>query len=221
MTTWKANKDTALIIVDVQNDFCPGGALAVAGGDEIVPIINSLRDHFETVVVTKDYHPAGHSSFASSHDGVKAFTEIDMPYGPQMLWPDHCVQGTTGADFHNDLIVKDTDLIIQKGTNRNVDSYSAFFENDHKSSPVFSGGKTLTQTLEEKGISNIVVMGLAGDYCVAFTALDGLSEGFNVTVVQDAARSISADGEKSQYAKIESLGGKIVQAAELKASLGL
>lgn len=221
MTTWKANPDTALIIVDVQNDFCPGGALAVAGGDEIVPLINSLREHFETVVVTQDFHPAGHSSFASSHEGASTFTEIDMPYGKQMLWPDHCVQGTDGADFKKGAEVLPGDFVIQKGTSPDVDSYSAFFENDHKSSPKFADGKTLSETLKEKGIKTIVVVGLAGDYCVAFTALDGISEGFNVVVVQDATRSISEEGEMEKHMDIRRGGGQVVRSDKLAYALGL
>lgn len=221
MTTWKANKNTALIIVDMQNDFCPGGALAVAGGNDIVPLIKSLREHFETVVLTQDYHPAGHSSFASSHDGAQPFTEIDMPYGKQMLWPDHCVQGTEGAEFHEDLVLKETDLVIQKGKNPDIDSYSAFFENDKKTPTRFDDGKTLTDALTERRVKNLYLVGLAGDYCVGSTALDALKEGFNVTVIKDATRSINPESERNMDVAILKAGGKIIQSAELQASLSL
>lgn len=216
---WKASKDCALIIVDVQNDFMPGGNLGVPGGDQIVPLINFLRDQFEHVILTQDYHPAGHSSFASSHDGFVAFTEVQMEYGPQMLWPDHCVQGTKGAAFHQGLVIRPSDLILQKGTNIKIDSYSAFFENDHKLSPVLRTGKNLSQTLKDNFIQTIVVAGLAGDYCVAYTAIDGLHEGFKVVVVEDAMKSIDASGQILQNQKIRDAGGKVIRMADLQSAL--
>lgn len=225
--TWKANKDTALIIVDVQNDFIPGGSLAVGGGDEIIPLVNKLRTHFDCVVVTQDFHPAGHSSFASSHAGRAIMDTIDMPYGMQVLWPDHCVQGTSGADFHDDLVVKGTDLILQKGKNAGIDSYSAFLENDKVTPTRFDDGYTLAEKLKAKGITRFVAVGLAGDFCVGFTALDGLRSGFEVAVVKDATRSIGIPiGEHDTTdtlmdKEIIKAGGKIVQSADLQCALGL
>ena len=178
----------ALIVIDVQNDFCPGGALAVAGGDEIVPLVNRLIGEFEHVVLTQDWHPAGHSSFASTHDGRQPFETIDMPYGPQTLWPDHCVQGTKGAQFHPDLVWTRAELIIRKGFRKTIDSYSAFFENDHKT-PTGLGGY-----LKERGIGSITLVGLATDFCVAYSALDARKLGIEVTVELDACRGIDLGG---------------------------
>lgn len=227
MTTWKADKDTALIIVDVQNDFIPGGSLAVGGGDEIIPLVNSLRTHFDTVVITQDYHPAGHSSFASSHAGKAPMETVEMPYGTQVLWPDHCVQGTKGSAFHKDLLYEEGDLILQKGTNPAIDSYSAFLENDKVTSPTFMHGDTLAERLNAIDIKKIVVVGLAGDFCVGYTALDGLKAGFQVAVVKDATRSIGiplGGGETTETKMdkdIVAAGGKVIQSADLPAALGL
>ena len=176
----------ALLVIDVQNDFCPGGALAVAGGDEIVDGINALMTDFDAVVLTQDWHPAGHSSFASSHQ-AEPFSLTDMPYGPQVLWPDHCVQGTDGAAFHNDLRT-DADLIIRKGYNPDIDSYSAFFEND-KTTPTGLDGY-----LKTRGVTAVTLVGLATDYCVAYSALDAAKLGFDVTVRLDLCRAIDMDG---------------------------
>ncbi len=176
----------ALLVIDVQNDFCPGGALAVAGGDEIVDGINALMTDFDAVVLTQDWHPAGHSSFASSHQ-AEPFSLTDMPYGPQVLWPDHCVQGTGGAAFHNDLRT-DADLIIRKGYNPDIDSYSAFFEND-KTTPTGLDGY-----LKTRGVTAVTLVGLATDYCVAYSALDAAKLGFDVTVRLDLCRAIDMDG---------------------------
>lgn len=180
--------DTALIVIDVQNDFCPGGALAVAGGDEIVPLVNGLIDSLPHVVLTQDWHPAGHSSFASSHSGADPFSTIAMPYGEQTLWPDHCVQGTPGAAFHSDLQWTKAELVIRKGFRNAVDSYSAFFENDHTTPTGLAG------YLRERDISSLVMVGLATDFCVAYSALDAAKLGFNVTVLTDACRAIDLDG---------------------------
>lgn len=177
----------ALIVIDVQNDFCPGGALAVSGGDEIVAPINSLMDEFEAVILTQDWHPAGHSSFASSHPGKNPFDMTQMPYGPQVLWPDHCVQGTQGAAFHADLRT-DADLILRKGFRGSIDSYSAFFENDQKTPTGLKG------YLEARGIEKLTMVGLATDFCVHFSAVDAAKLGFDVTVRQDACRAIDLDG---------------------------
>lgn len=176
----------ALIVIDVQNDFCPGGALAVEGGDEIVPGINALMGDFETVILTQDWHPKGHSSFASSH-GAAPFSTTEMPYGTQVLWPDHCIQGTEGAAFHTDLRV-DGDLIIRKGYNPAIDSYSAFFENDHVTPTGLEG------YLRTRGIDTLTMVGLATDFCVNFSAVDAAKLGFTVTVRTDLCRAIDMDG---------------------------
>ena len=176
----------ALIVIDVQNDFCPGGALAVASGDEIVKGINDLMPEFDVVILTQDWHPAGHSSFASTHRAAP-FSEIKMPYGPQVLWPDHCVQGSKGAEFHSDLRT-DGDLIIRKGYNQDIDSYSAFFEND-KSTPTGLKGY-----LETRNIEKLTMAGLARDVCVNFSAVDAANLGFDVTVRTDLCRAIDMDG---------------------------
>lgn len=219
MTTVQFPNDTALINVDVQVDFCPGGALAVVNGDEIVPYINAIKKHFRLRVYTQDWHPEGHASFASSHPGAAVFSQIEMPYGPQILWPDHCVQGTTGANFHPDLEVGQNDLILQKGTNPQIDSYSGFFENDDKTQPRFPNGKTLTDTLRNSGIKRVVLTGLAYDYCVGWHALDARYEGFEVIVVRDATRSIAAESEQEMDEKLAAAGVKVIQSVELAAAL--
>ena len=177
----------ALIVVDVQNDFCPGGALAVAEGDQIVAGINAMMADFDAVILTQDWHPAGHSSFASSHVGKAPFELIDMPYGPQVLWPDHCVQGTDGAAFHADLDTR-ADLIIRKGFRSQIDSYSAFFENDQSTPTGLEG------YLRTRGITDLTMVGLALDFCVHFSAVDAARLGFRVTVDQDHCRAIDMDG---------------------------
>ncbi len=178
----------ALIVIDVQNDFCPGGALAVADGDVIIPEINTMMDEFPVVVLTQDWHPAGHSSFASSHSGKSPFDMIEMPYGPQVLWPDHCIQGSGGADFHSDLHLEPANMIIRKGLNPAIDSYSAFFENDKKTSTGLDG------YLKALGITHVTLVGLATDFCVHFSAVDAATLGFNVTLHQSACRGIDMDG---------------------------
>jgi len=178
----------ALLVIDVQNDFCPGGALAVEDGDSIVPIINRMMDDFDHVILTQDWHPAGHSSFASSHEGKTSFELVTMPYGQQVLWPDHCVQGTEGAAFHADLEVDRAELIIRKGFRPQIDSYSAFFENDHATPTGLAG------YLSERGITSLVLAGLATDYCVAYSAIDAKKRGFEAEVVLDACRGIDLDG---------------------------
>lgn len=178
----------ALIVIDVQNDFCPGGKLAVADGDVILPAVNGLIAAFDHVVLTQDWHPAGHSSFASSHPGNFPFQDIEMAYGPQTLWPDHCIQGTEGAAFHPALEWTKAELIIRKGFRADIDSYSAFFENDHKT-PTGLGGY-----LKERGIGAVTLCGLATDYCVAFSALDAAALGFQVEVRLEACRGIDLNG---------------------------
>lgn len=178
----------ALIIIDVQNDFCPGGALAVTEGDTIVAGINALMDSFAVKVLTQDWHPANHASFAANHPGADPFTLTQMPYGPQVLWPTHCVQGSNGARFHPDLKTDPADLIIRKGFRPEIDSYSAFFENDHQTPTGLEG------YLRTRGVSDLTLVGLATDYCVAYTAIDAAALGFNVTVRQDLCRAIDLDG---------------------------
>jgi nicotinamidase/pyrazinamidase len=178
----------ALIVVDLQNDFCPGGALAVTGGDEIVPLVNRLIGEFDHVILTQDWHPAGHSSFASSHSGADPFSTIEMPYGPQTLWPDHCVQGTKGAEFHADLEWTKAELVIRKGFRSAIDSYSTFFENDHETPTGLAG------YLRERGISDVTLVGLATDFCVAYSAIDAMRLGFKATVLMDACRAIDLGG---------------------------
>ena len=178
----------ALVVIDVQNDFCPDGTLAVSGGDEIVPRINNLIATHDHVVVTQDWHPAGHSSFASSHLGKVPFEIVEMPYGPQTLWPDHCIQGTKGAELHDQLEWPKAELLIRKGFRKAIDSYSAFFENDHKT-PTGLGGY-----LKERGIKSVTLCGLATDYCVAYSALDAAELGLKVTVELDACRAIDLGG---------------------------
>jgi nicotinamidase/pyrazinamidase len=177
----------ALLVIDVQNDFCPGGALAVAGGDEIVAGINTAMARFDAVILTQDWHPAGHSSFASTHDAAP-MSMMEMPYGPQVLWPDHCIQGTQGAAFHNQLHVDRADLIIRKGYNPAIDSYSAFFEND-KTTPTGLEGY-----LRTRGIDTLTLVGLATDFCVNFSAVDAAKLGFSVTVDLTLCRAIDFDG---------------------------
>jgi nicotinamidase/pyrazinamidase len=177
-----------LIVIDVQNDFCPGGALAVPGGDGIVPGINALMDDFAAVILTQDWHPAGHSSFASSHQDHAPYDMIEMPYGPQVLWPDHCVIGSNGAAFHPDLRTDPADLIIRKGFRPEIDSYSAFFENDHETPTGLEG------YLRTRGIEAVTLVGLATDFCVNFSAVDAARLGFRVTVVTSLCRAIDLEG---------------------------
>lgn len=181
-------RNKALIVVDVQNDFCPGGALAVQGGDEIIPLVNALIGEFDHVVLTQDWHPAGHSSFASSHPGQAPFAMIEMPYGPQTLWPDHCVQGTPGAEFHPDLVWTKAELVVRKGFRHAIDSYSTFFENDHDTPTGLAG------YLRERGLSDLTIVGLATDFCVAYSAIDAVRQGFSATVRLDACRAIDLGG---------------------------
>ena len=178
----------ALIVIDVQNDFCPGGALAVSGGDEIVAGINAHMTEFAAVILTQDWHPAGHSSFASSHPGKAPFEVAEMPYGAQVLWPDHCIQGTPGAAFHPGLETTRADAIIRKGMNPSIDSYSAFFENDHETPTGLDG------YLRTRGIDALTMVGLATDFCVNFSAVDAARLGYAVTVRRDLCRAIDLEG---------------------------
>ncbi len=178
----------ALVIIDLQNDFCPGGALAVEGGHDIVPLINQLMQRFENVVLTQDWHPADHSSFASQHKGRAPFESTEMPYGPQTLWPDHCIIGSKGAAFHPDLNVTAAQLIIRKGFRQAVDSYSSFFENDHRTPTGLAG------YLKERGLTKLTFAGLATDYCVAYSALDARKLGLGAEVLLGACRGIDLMG---------------------------
>jgi len=177
-----------LLVVDIQNDFCPGGALAVPRGDDVVPIVNRLAHRFSHVVLTQDWHPAGHQSFASSHVGHKPFDTVTVEYGSQILWPDHCVQGTSGAAFHRELDIPHAELILRKGYRRNIDSYSAFYENDHRTPTGLVG------YLRERALSRVFLAGLAFDFCVRYSAEDARREGFEVAVIADACRGIDIDG---------------------------
>ena len=186
------SEQDVLLVIDVQNDFCPGGALAVPGGDAVVPVINRLAQDFPHVVLTQDWHPRGHLSFASSHSGKSAFDTVEAPYGQQIVWPDHCVQGTTGAAFHPALDIPHAELILRKGFRREIDSYSAFFENDHKT-PTGLGGY-----LRERAFHRVFLCGLATDFCVRYSAEDAKSLGFDVAVIIDACRGIDSGGSLAE-----------------------
>jgi|SRR5687767_4952599 nicotinamidase/pyrazinamidase len=202
----------ALIVVDVQNDFCPGGALAVPRGDEVVPLINRLAARFENIVLTQDWHPRGHASFASSHPGKKPFETIELAYGAQVLWPDHCVQGTSGAGFHPELATERAQLVVRKGFHRDIDSYSGFLEADRETTTGLAG------FLKEKGFRQLYVCGLATDFCVAWTALDARATGFEVGVIDDACRAIDLDGSLARaWRELESAGVKRIGSGTLLA----
>ncbi len=203
----RANEDL-LLIIDVQNDFCPGGALAVADGDAVVPVINRLSRMFDHVVLTQDWHPAGHSSFASSHPGKAPFESVTMPYGPQTLWPDHCIQGTPGAAFHAELATDKAQLIIRKGFRAAIDSYSAFFEND-KTTPTGLAGY-----LRERGLKRVFLVGLATDFCVHYSAVDARRLGFAAIVVDNACRGIDLGGSMAA-AKAQGAEAGVERIAEL------
>ena len=180
--------DDVLLIIDVQNDFCPGGALAVADGDAVVPVINRLSERFGHVVLTQDWHPSGHSSFATSHPGSAPFATITMPYGQQTLWPDHCVQGTPGAAFHPQLVTERAELVIRKGFRGEIDSYSAFYENDRRTPTGLAG------YLRERGLQRIFLAGLATDFCVFYSAADARRLGFDTVLIEAGCRAIDLAG---------------------------
>lgn len=200
---------TAFLMIDIQNDFCPGGALAVAEGDRIVPRVNDLQHRFDVRVLTQDWHPADHASFADQHDGADPFSVIDVAYGPQVLWPAHCVQGTPGAAFHPDLSTVSADMIVRKGFRRAIDSYSAFFEND-KTTPTGLAGY-----LRERGVDSVVLAGLATDFCVFYSAVDAVAQGFSATVLTDCCRAIDLDG--SLAAALSDMKGKGVRMIDSRA----
>ena len=203
-------EDTALVLIDIQNDFCPGGALAVDKGDEIVVISNKIQEQFKIKIITQDWHPSTHKSFASNHEGKEPLSTVEMFYGQQVLWPNHCIQGTEGSKFHSKLITDSADLIIRKGFRPEIDSYSAFFENDQKTPTGLDG------YLKSRGVNKIYLCGLALDFCVYFSAIDGAELGYNVNVVQDACRAIDLDGslEKSLN-DMKSKGVKILSTSDL------
>jgi nicotinamidase/pyrazinamidase len=194
----------ALIMVDVQNDFLPRGALAVPEGDKVIPVLNSLQAQFDLVVATQDWHPEGHSSFASQHDGKKPFDEIEWRGGKQILWPDHCVQGSAGAEISDKLDTKRVEAVFRKGTDKLIDSYSGFYDNNREKSTA------LADYLRGKGIKQVFVGGLATDVCVYYTALDSLKEGFDTSLIIDACRGLSEDAVAEALQKIRSEGGHII-----------
>lgn len=203
----------ALLVVDVQNDFCPGGALAVPEGDAILPVVNHLIEAFDHVIQTQDWHPDGHHSFASAHEGKEPYDTVEMDYGEQVLWPDHCVQGTPGAAFHPDLNTTKTELIIRKGFRPEIDSYSAFYENDQETPTGLAG------YLRERGIDTLYVCGLATDFCVKWSALDGTKEDFTVHVIEDATRGIDQNGSLEQaWAEMKKAGVDVLTSDDLLAT---
>lgn len=204
--------EDALLVIDVQNDFCPGGALAVADGDQVIEPIHKIARDFRHVVLTQDWHPAGHSSFASSHPGRKPFEQMDLSYGPQTLWPEHCMQQTLGAEFHPALHLPQAELILRKGFRSEVDSYSAFFENDHTTPTGLAG------YLKERGLRRIFLAGLAYDYCVGYSALDARRLGVPAIVVRDACRAIDLRGSVAQTEReFARAGVDIIESAAISA----
>lgn len=200
----------ALLIVDVQNDFCPGGALAVKEGDEIIPIINKIAPQFDSIVLTQDWHPSDHSSFASMHEGKEPYETIQKDYGEQVLWPDHCVQNRGGSAFHKDLNTKEAQLIIRKGFRAEIDSYSAFYENDQKTVTGLSG------FLKDLNIDELYICGLATDFCVKWSALDGLKEGFKVFILEDATKGIDLNNSVAEaWKEMKEAGAKRIKSSEL------
>jgi nicotinamidase/pyrazinamidase len=199
-----------LLVIDVQNDFCPGGALAVSGGDEVIAPILKVALRFQHIVLTQDWHPADHTSFASAHPGKQPYETIEMPYGPQTLWPDHCMQQTFGADFHADLHLPRAELILRKGFRRQIDSYSAFFENDRTTQTGLAG------YLRERGLTRVFLCGLAYDYCVGYSALDARRLGFEAVIIQDACRAIDLNGSVGKIeSKFAEAGVTLVHSADL------
>ncbi|HEY1580118.1 MAG TPA: bifunctional nicotinamidase/pyrazinamidase [Terracidiphilus sp.] len=200
-----------LLVIDVQNDFCPGGALAVADGDAVIPAVGRTARWFEHVVLTQDWHAADHASFASAYAGKKPFEQIELSYGMQTLWPDHCVQGTSGASFHPDLDVTSAELILRKGFRREIDSYSAFFENDRKTATGLAG------YLRERGLRQVFLAGLAYDYCVGYTALDARRLGFEAVVLKDACRAIDLNGSAAAMEReFVRAGVRVINTGELE-----
>ncbi len=199
-----------LLVIDVQNDFCPGGALPVPDGDAVVPVINGLATRFAHRILTQDWHPPDHLSFASTHAGRSPFETTTLPYGEQVLWPDHCVQGSEGAAFHPDLQTNGSELVLRKGFRREIDSYSAFYENDHKTPTGLAG------YLRTRGFERVFLAGLATDFCVGFSAIDARQEGFQVWVIEDACRAIDLDNSRARsLATQRKVGVQQIRSAEL------
>ena len=204
------NTNSVLLIIDIQNDFCPGGALAVDEGDKIVSNVNSIQEKFTVKILTQDWHPKNHKSFASNHKNKDPMSTTQMFYGTQVLWPDHCIQGTEGSRFHAKLITDNADLIIRKGFRPEIDSYSAFFENDQKTPTGLDG------YLKSRGLNTIYLCGLALDFCVYFSAIDGAKLGYNVTVIKDACRAIDLNGSlQNSLNDMNSKGVKLSSTSEL------
>lgn len=200
----------ALLVVDIQNDFCPGGALEVPDGDAIIPAVNRLIDRFDVIIQTQDWHPPKHRSFASSHEGKNPYDTVKMDYGTQVLWPDHCIQGSKGAGFHPDLNTLKTQVVIRKGFRREIDSYSTFFENDHQTTT------GLTGYLRQRGVTDLYTAGLATDFCVKWSVLDGIDEGFTMHLVTDAVRGIDLEGSLGQAVEeMKQKGARFVTSDEL------
>jgi nicotinamidase/pyrazinamidase len=210
--TIKIRPDDVFIVVDVQNDFCPGGGLAVPDGDAVVPVINRVARAFAHVVLTQDWHPPGHGSFASSHEGKAPFETVAMPYGDQVLWPDHCVQATEGAAFHADLDIPHVELVIRKGYRSAIDSYSAFYENDHSTPTGLAG------YLRERGFARVFSAGLALDFCVRFSAEDALACGFESVLIDDGSRAIDNEGSlAAARASFAEKGVAVIESGQIEA----
>ena len=210
--TFTTGAHDVLLVVDIQNDFCPGGSLSVSRGDEVVPVINALAQKFAHVVLTQDWHPSGHLSFASSHPGKKPYDFIEVTYGAQILWPDHCVQGTKGAAFRDDLKITPAEMVLRKGYHREIDSYSAFYEND-RTTPTGLGGY-----LRERGFKRVFLAGLAFDFCVRYSADDAHREGFETVVIEDGCRAIDIEGSaEATRALFKKLGIRCVNASAVSA----
>ena len=206
----KPSDSDVFLVIDVQNDFCPGGALAVPEGEAVVPVINGLAKGFKNVVMTQDWHPPGHSSFASSHPGKAPFETTTLDYGEQTLWPDHCVQGSAGARFHAGLALANCRMIIRKGDRREIDSYSAFYENDHKTTTGLGG------YLRAHGVRRVFLAGLATDFCVFYTALDARKDGFEAVMIEDACRAIDLDGSlEAARRAMDEAGVVTIQSSDL------
>jgi len=199
-----------LVLIDLQNDFMPGGALAVENGDQIIPLINDLQEKFELVIATQDWHAKGHSSFASSHKNSKVFDVVNINGIQQVLWPDHCIQNSWGARFHEDLNTSHIETIFRKGTNLEIDSYSGFYDNAHLKSTGLAG------YLREKGATKVYFAGLAGDYCVAYSVLDSIAEGFDTTLIEDATKAINLEGFQQMKLEIMRKGGCILDSQDLE-----
>ncbi|UII30678.1 bifunctional nicotinamidase/pyrazinamidase [Fulvivirga ulvae] len=199
----------ALMIVDIQNDFTPGGSLAVPQGNEIIPVVNELQKSFELVIATQDWHPREHKSFASNHPGKKTFETTTLQGLEQILWPDHCVQGSKGAEFHAGLNLKKVEAIFRKGMDTEIDSYSGFYDNGHMKSTGLAG------YLRERKVKNVYICGLAADFCVFYTAKDALKEGFGTYVIEDATRAIDPEGFSKAKEEIKALGGKVIMSSDV------